>query len=407
MKPLSGLKVLDLSRVLAGPLCTMILADLGAEVAKVEPPWGDETRGWGPPFVEGESAYFLAVNRGKRSVALDLKRPEGQEAVRRLAQKADVLVENFKTGDLRRFGLDYESLKPLNPRLIYLSITGFGHTGPRAQEPGYDAALQGYTGIMSVTGEPEAPPMKVGVAWIDVMTGMMGAVAVLSALYEREKSGRGQHIDLSLFDVGLFALANLGESYLLTGKPPKRLGNAHAQIVPYGAFPAEDGWLVLAVGNDEQFVRLCQAVGLPWLAERFPTNAERVAHREAVVEALSQTLQARPRAYWLEKLKEVGVPAAPVNDLKEAFQDPQAKARGAVWTLPHPLLGTLPTLANPLRFLSRTPAGPGLPPPLLGEHTREVLLEAGYTSEAVADLIQRGIAKEAPPASQRRPDQGA
>lgn len=311
MKPLSGLKVLDLSRVLAGPLCTMILADLGAEVVKVEPPWGDETRGWGPPFVEGESAYFLAVNRGKRSVALDLKRPEGQEAVRRLAQKADVLVENFKTGDLRRFGLDYESLKPLNPRLIYLSITGFGHTGPRAKEPGYDAALQGYTGIMSVTGEPEGPPMKVGVAWIDVMTGMMGAVAVLSALYEREQSGLGQHIDLSLFDVGLFALANLGESFLLTGKPPKRLGNAHAQIVPYGAFPAEDGWLVLAVGNDEQFVRLCQAVGLPWLAERFPTNAERVAHREAVVEALSQTLQARPRAYWLEKSRRWASPPPP------------------------------------------------------------------------------------------------
>lgn len=407
MKPLSGLKVLDLSRVLAGPLCTMILADLGAEVVKVEPPWGDETRGWGPPFVEGESAYFLAVNRGKRSVALDLKRPEGQEAVRRLAQKADVLVENFKTGDLRRFGLDYESLKPLNPRLVYLSITGFGHTGPRAKEPGYDAALQGYTGIMSVTGEPEGPPMKVGVAWIDVMTGMMGAVAVLSALYEREQSGLGQHIDLSLFDVGLFALANLGESFLLTGKPPKRLGNAHAQIVPYGAFPAEDGWLVLAVGNDEQFARLCQVVGLPDLARRFPTNALRVEHREEVVEALSRALRARSRAHWLERFKEVGVPAAPVNDLKEAFQDPQAEARGAVWTLPHPLLGTLPTLANPLRFLSRTPAGPGLPPPLLGEHTREVLLEAGYTSEAVADLIQRGIAKEAPPASQRRPDQGA
>ena len=387
MKPLSGLKVLDLSRVLAGPLCTMILADLGAEVVKVEPPWGDETRGWGPPFVEGESAYFLAVNRGKRSVALDLKRPEGQEAVRRLAQKADVLVENFKTGDLRRFGLDYESLKPLNPRLIYLSITGFGHTGPRAKEPGYDAALQGYTGIMSVTGEPEGPPMKVGVAWIDVMTGMMGALAVLAALWERERSGLGQHIDLSLFDVGLFALANLGESFLLTGKPPKRLGNAHAQIVPYGAFPAEDGW--------------------PDLARRFPTNALRVEHREEVVEALSRALKARSRAHWLERFKEAGVPAAPVNDLKEAFQDPQARARGAVWTLPHPLLGALPTLANPLRFLSRTPAGPGLPPPLLGEHTREVLLEAGYTPEAVADLVQRGIAKEAPPASQRRPDRGA
>lgn len=393
MQPLSGIQVLDLSRVLAGPLCTMILADLGAEVVKVEPPWGDETRGWGPPFVKGESAYFLSVNRGKKSLALDLKTLEGQEVVRRLAQRADVLVENFKTGDLRRYGLDYESLKELNPRLVYLSITGFGHTGPRAQEPGYDAALQGYTGIMSVTGEPEGPPMKVGVAWIDVMTGMMGAVAVLSALYEREKSGLGQHIDLSLFDVGLFALANLGESYLLTGKPPKRLGNAHAQIVPYGAFPAADGWLVLAVGNDEQFARLCQVLDLPDLLARFPTNAERVEARKEVVEAISQVLKTQPRGHWLERFREKGIPAAPVNDLAEAFQDPQAQARGAIWTLPHPLLEALPTLANPLRFLSRTPASPSLPPPLLGEHTEAVLREAGYTPEEVARLVEKGVVR--------------
>ena len=393
MRPLSHIKVLDLSRVLAGPLCTLILADLGAEVIKVEPPWGDETRGWGPPFVQGESAYFLSVNRGKKSLALDLKALDGQEVVRRLAQRADVLVENFKTGDLRRYGLDYESLRELNPRLVYLSITGFGHTGPRAQEPGYDAALQGYTGIMSVTGEPEGPPMKVGVAWIDVMTGMMGAVAVLSALYEREKSGLGQHIDLSLFDVGLFALANLGESYLLTGNPPKRLGNAHAQIVPYGAFPAADGWLVLAVGNDEQFARLCQVLDLPDLLARFPTNAERVEARKEVVEAISQVLKIQPRAHWLERFREKGIPAAPVNDLAEAFQDPQAQARGAIWTLTHPLLGPLPTLANPLRFLSRTPASPSLPPPLLGEHTEAVLREAGYTPEEVARLVEKGVVR--------------
>lgn len=393
MRPLSGIQVLDLSRVLAGPLCTMILADLGAEVIKVEPPWGDETRGWGPPFVKGESAYFLSVNRGKKSLALDLKTLEGQEVVRRLAQRADVLVENFKTGDLKRYGLDYENLRELNPRLVYLSITGFGHTGPRAQEPGYDAALQGYTGIMSVTGEPEGPPMKVGVAWIDVMTGMMGAVAVLSALYEREKSGLGQHIDLSLLDVGLFALANLGESYLLTGTPPKRLGNAHAQIVPYGAFPAADGWLVLAVGNDEQFARLCQVLGLPDLLARFPTNAERVEARKEVVEAVSKVLKTQPRAHWLERLGEKGIPAAPVNDLAEAFQDPQAQAREAVWTLPHPLWEALPTLANPLRFLSRTPASPSLPPPLLGEHTEAVLREAGYTPEEVARLVEKAVVR--------------
>ncbi|TBH17527.1 CaiB/BaiF CoA transferase family protein [Thermus thermamylovorans] len=393
MGPLSGLKVLDLSRVLAGPLCTLILADLGAEVVKVEPPWGDETRGWGPPFAKGESAYFLAVNRGKRSIALDLKTLEGQGAVRKLAQRADVLVENFKTGDLKRYRLDYESLRELNPRLVYLSLTGFGHTGPRAQEPGYDAALQGYTGIMSVTGEPEGPPMKVGVAWIDVMTGMMGAVAVLAALWERERSGLGQHIDLSLFDVGLFALANLGESYLLTGKPPGRLGNAHAQIVPYGVFPAADGWLVLAVGNDEQFGRLCQVLGLAELQERFPQNAKRVENREEVVEAVSAVLKARPRAYWLDRLKEAGVPAAPVNNLAEAFQDPQAEARGAVWTLRHPLLGPMPTLASPLRFLSRTPAAPTLPPPLLGEHSEAVLREAGFTPEEVQALVEKGTVR--------------
>ncbi|MER3602665.1 MAG: CoA transferase, partial [Thermus sp.] len=298
MKPLSSIRVLDLSRVLAGPLCTMVLADLGAEVLKVEPPWGDETRAWGPPFVAGESAYFLSVNRGKKSLALDLKAKEGQAILRSLARGADVLVENYKVGDLARFGLDYASLREENPKLIYLSLTGFGQTGPRAKEPGYDAALQGYVGIMSVTGEPDGPPMKVGVAWVDVMTGMMGVAAVLAALLERERSGLGQHIDLSLFDVGLFAMANLAQSYLLTGVPPKRLGNAHAQIVPYGAFPAQDGYIILAVGNDEQFRRLCQALDLPALAEdgRFATNRARVENREVLLNLLSERLKERPRA---------------------------------------------------------------------------------------------------------------
>ena len=360
MKPLSGVRVLDLSRVLAGPLCTMVLADLGAEVLKVEPPWGDETRAWGPPFLAGESAYFLSVNRGKKSLALDLKAEEGQAILRALAREADVLVENYKVGDLARYGLDYPSLKEENPRLVYLSLTGFGQTGPRAKEPGYDAALQGHIGIMSVTGEPDGPPMKVGVAWVDVMTGMMGVAAVLAALLERERSGLGQHIDLSLFDVGLFAMANLAQAYLLTGAPPKRLGNAHPQIVPYGAFPAQDGHLILAVGNDDQFRRLCQVLDLPGLAqdERFATNRARVENREALTELLSERLIRRPRAFWLERMKEAGVPAASVNDLREAFQDPQAEARGTLWWVQHPLVGALPTLADPLRFFSRTPLDP-------------------------------------------------
>ena len=415
MKPLSSIRVLDLSRVLAGPLCTMVLADLGAEVLKVEPPWGDETRAWGPPFVAGESAYFLSVNRGKKSLALDLKAKEGQAILRSLARGADVLVENYKVGDLARFGLDYASLREENPKLIYLSLTGFGQTGPRAKEPGYDAALQGYVGIMSVTGEPDGPPMKVGVAWVDVMTGMMGVAAVLAALLERERSGLGQHIDLSLFDVGLFAMANLAQSYLLTGVPPKRLGNAHAQIVPYGAFPAQDGYIILAVGNDEQFRRLCQALDLPALAEdgRFATNRARVENREVLLNLLSERLKERPRAVWLERLKAVGVPAAPVNDLKEAFQDPQAEARGVLWWLSHPLVGALPTLANPLRFFSRTPLGPTTPPPLLGEHTFAVLEALGLSGEEIMALAQKGVVRgpglgqKTPPATQRHPPESA
>lgn len=293
MSALAGLRVLDLSRVLAGPYCTQMLADLGATVWKVEPPWGDETRAWGPPFIqpdqgagwrlgpEGESAYYLSVNRGKKSLAVNLKDPRGAELVRRLAARADVLVENYKVGDLARYGLDYATLAALHPRLIYLSVTGYGQTGPRRGEPGYDVAVQGLVGIMSVTGQPEGPPTRVPVAWIDLMTGMNGAIAVLAALLEREHSGLGQHIDLALFDVGLAAMANLAQSYLLTHRLPERLGNAHPQIVPYGAFEAADGWFMLTIGNDEQYRRFCRAIGHPELGEdpRFQTNPSRVEHR--------------------------------------------------------------------------------------------------------------------------------
>lgn len=394
MQALDGLKVLDLSRVLAGPLCTQMLADLGAEVWKIESPRGDDTRHWGPPFEAGESAYFLSVNRGKQSVVVDLKDPRGATLVRQLAAQADVLVENFKRGDLARYGLDYASLAADNPRLVYASITGFGQHGPRADEPGYDVVAEALTGIMSVTGEPDGPPSKVGVAWIDVMTGLTATIGILAALNARQASGRGQHIDLGLFDVGLMAMVNQAQSFLMTGTPPRRHGNAHPQIVPYQTFRASDGWLMLAVGNDAQFQRLVSAIGQPALGEdaRFRTNAGRVAAREALVAKLAAVFIDQPRAVWIATLTAASVPAAPVHDLAEACADPQAAARDAVWTMPHPLLGALKQMANPLQHMSDTPARATAPPPTLGQHTEHVLASAlALDPAALAALRQAGV----------------
>ncbi len=400
MGSLSGLVVLDLSRILAGPYATQMLADLGAEVWKVEAPWGDDTRRWGPPFREGESAYFLSTNRGKKSLAINIKDPRGQELVRGLAARADVLVENFKAGDLARYGLDYDSLAAVNPRLVYASITGFGQSGPRAHDPGYDAALQGITGIMSITGEPEGAPVKVGVAWIDVLTGLTAAVGILAALRERDVSGRGQHLDLALFDVGVAALVNQAQAYLMSGVPPRRMGSAHPQIVPYQAFAAADKWFILAVGNDSQYRRLVEALGRPdlWEDERFQTNAGRVEHRAELVAELERLFAGYTRAELLETLRAAGVPATPVNDVGEALADPQAEARGLLWELEHPKLGPTPLLASPLQHMNRTPATPSAPPPLLGQHTREVLSAAlGLSSEEMDELVAAGVvAEEAP-----------
>lgn len=400
---LDGTFVLDLSRVLAGPYCTQMLADLGARVVKVESPRGDDTRSWGPPFVGDESAYFLSVNRGKESLAIDLKDPRGRAAVRRLAMRADVVVENFKVGDLARYGLDYPSLAADNPGLVYVSITGFGQDGPRAQEPGYDAALQALSGVMALTGEPDRPPVKLGVAWIDVLTGSHAASAVLAALLARVRTGRGAHLDLSLFEVALASLVNQAQSALLTGQAPARLGSAHPSIVPYQAFEAADGAIMVAVGNDEQFRRLCAVLDLPELAadERYATNAARVHEREVLVPLLAARLAARPRAAWLEALKQAGVPATPVVTLPEALEDPQVRARGLVVEGRHPGVGPLKMVGSPLWHVRGPdgadaalfpPEGSSPVPPRLGEHSRAVLADdLGVSRDEIDAWVADGV----------------
>jgi len=395
---LSHVRVLDLSRVLAGPWASQLLADLGAEVVKIERPGtGDETRGWGPPWLttpEGtetrESAYFACANRGKKSVAVDLSRPEGQALVRRLAERSDVLLENFKVGSLSRLGLGWEDLSALNPRLVYCSITGFGQSGPYKDRPGYDFVVQGMGGLMSVTGEPDGEPMKAGVAMTDILTGMYVATAVLAALAHRERSGEGQRVDLSLLDVQVASLANLAESYLVTGRAPDRHGNAHASIVPYQAFATKDGYVVVAVGNDGQFARLCDVAARPELAvdPRFGTNAARVENRATLVPVLEGLLASRSTRDWVGALESAGVPCGPINDLAQVFDDPHVRSRGLRVEVPHPLAGSVPVVASPMR-LSRTPVHHGTPP-LLGEHTVEVLREVLGMEDTELEALRRG-----------------
>lgn len=376
--PLAGLRVLDLGRVLAAPLCAMMLGDLGAEVIKVERPGeGDDTRTWGPPWAEGpagrESAYYLCANRNKRSVTADLKTEAGRALVRRLAREADVLIENFFPGTMERWGLGYEALARDNAGLVFCSVTGYGSEGPEAGRPGYDFAVQARAGWLAITGEPEGEPMKAGVALADVLTGQNAAVAILAALRERERSGRGQRVEVALFDSALAGLVNVGQAALVTGREPRRWGNAHATIVPYQAFHAADRPLVLAVGNDAQWRRCCAVLGLPGLAEdpRFATNPARVEHREALVPVLEARLRERPAAEWLAGLEAAGVPCAPVQPVREALSDPAFTERGGLWEMEGPTFGATRSVGSPMRF-SRTPAGLRRPPPGLGEHTGEV-----------------------------------
>ncbi|MBF0306637.1 MAG: CoA transferase [Alphaproteobacteria bacterium] len=396
MGALDGLRVLDLSRILAGPSCTQILGDLGADVIKIERPGaGDDTRKWGPPYLadSGESAYYLSANRNKRSVTIDIARPEGQTLLRRLLAGCDVLIENFKVGDLARHGLGYEHLAPEFPRLVYCSITGFGQTGPYAQRAGYDFLAQGMGGMMSLTGEPSGDPVKVGIGNADLLTGMYAAVSVLAALRHRDRTGQGQRIDLALLDAQLAWMTAEAENFLISGQAPKRRGNAHPNIVPYEVFPAADGWLILAVGNDAQFRRFCQFAECPELAEdqRFATNSARVVHREDLIPRLRAILARQSRHHWLIGLEALGVPAGPVNTVPEAFADPQVQARGMRIEMPHPLAAEpVPLVASPIK-MSDTPPEYRRAPPVLGQHTDEVLDEFGLTPAEIAALRAAGV----------------
>ncbi|MCS6926485.1 MAG: CoA transferase [Candidatus Binatia bacterium] len=391
--PLTGFRVLDLSRVLAGPYCTMLLGDLGAEVIKVERPGvGDDTRAWGPPFAAGESAYYLCTNRNKKSITVNLKSAEGQEIIRRLACVSDVVVENFKVGELTQLGLGYEQLKELNPELVYCSITGYGQTGPDKDLPGYDFIIQGRGGVMSITGEPDGEPMKVGVAIVDITAGLFAANAIQAALLARARTGRGQAIDIALLDTQVAWLANVASTYLVSGQPPGRFGNAHPTIVPYQTFRAREGCFCLAVGNDGQWQQLCEVLGRPELAAdpRFATNPARVQHRDVLIPLLQEVFATREIDYWLHTLTAAGIPCGPVQTVVQVFADPQVLAREMVWTVPHPTAGVVRLLGSPLK-LSETPAKCYTPPPLLGEHTEQILSSLlGYTPQEIARLRASG-----------------
>ena len=403
--PLTHIKVLDLSRVLAGPWCGQLLADLGAEVTKIERPagadgsgGGDDTRTWGPPYLKdgagrdtSEAAYFLSANRGKQSVTLDISKPEGQEVIRRLAQRSDVVLENYKTGQLKKYGLDYASLSAKNPGLIYCSVTGFGQTGPYAHRAGYDYIIQGMGGLMSITGErddlPGGGPQKVGVAVADLMTGMYAGVAVLAALAGRNRTGLGQYIDMALLDVQVAMLANMNMNYLTSGDSPQRAGNAHQNLVPYQVFECADGHVIIGTGNDSQYTRFCEAGDRPELATdpRFSSNPQRVRNRALLIPLLAAMVKQKTRETWIGELEARGVPCGPINSVAEAFANPQVVARGMRIDLPHPVAGTIPMVRNPILF-SGTPLEYAAPPPMLGQHTEPVLRSLNYTDAEIAQM---------------------
>lgn len=396
---LSHIKVLDLSRILAGPWTGQLLADLGAEVIKVERlGCGDDTRSWGPPFVKdaegntADAAYFHSANRGKQSIGIDISTADGQALIKRLAAEVDVVIENYKVGGLKKYGLDYASLKAINPALVYCSITGFGQDGPYAERAGYDFMIQAMGGLMSVTGEAEGPPMKVGVALVDVMTGLYACNAIQAALLHRRETGVGQYIDMALLDVQVATLANQAMNFLAGGEPPVRLGNAHPNIVPYEAFPTADGHIILAVGNDSQFVKFCTLAGVPELAANpaFVSNSLRVENRADLTPQIAELMTHQSSDWWLEKLSEQGVPCGPINTIDKVFDDPQVQHRQLRVDLPHAVVGSVPSVANPIK-LSLTPIEYNKAPPMLGEHTDRVLTELGLSQDEIARLREHKV----------------
>ena len=402
---LGQIRVLDMSRILAGPWASQTLADMGADVIKVERPGkGDDTRSWGPPYVRdrdgnntSESAYFLCANRGKRSICVDISRQEGQELIRQFIPQTDVIIENYKVGGLKKYGLDYDALRELNPGLIYCSITGFGQTGPYADQPGYDFLIQAMGGLMSITGEkdglPGGGPQKAGVALADITTGLYASIAILAALVNRQQTGQGDHIDLSLLDVQAAVLANQAMNYLTTGVVPQRQGNGHPNIVPYQGFATADGHIILAIGNDEQFARLCKVIGQPELATdpRYSSNRERVSHRDTLVPILEQALYRKTAAEWLARFRTEQIPSGPINSIDKVFADPQIRHRGMQKQLAHPLAGSVEVVASPIRF-SHSRSTSHRAPPLLGEHTDEVMTRVlGMDEGRIRDLHRRGV----------------
>jgi crotonobetainyl-CoA:carnitine CoA-transferase CaiB-like acyl-CoA transferase len=391
MGPLTGTTVLDLTRVLSGPYCTMMLADLGARVIKIEQPrGGDDTRHWGPPFLGTESAYFLSINRNKESVTLDFKHARGRAVLDQLIAMSDVVVENFRPGTLARLGLDYATLAPKYPRLVYCSVSGYGHTGPRSQEPGYDAVLQGEGGLMSLTGAPDVPPVRVGVAVADIVTGIFACQGISAALYARERTGRGQQVDIAMLDTVAAMLTYQAGIYFATGQPPQRMGNRHPTIVPYETFTASDGEFVLAVGTDEQWRKFCEVAALD-AGDRFATNRERVTGYADLRPVIAARVHTQTRSYWIERLGQAGVPCGSVRDLHEVFSDPQIAARSMVVPMSHPTAGDIRVLGSPLK-LSDTPATQRTPPPTLGQHTESVLQrDLGLTRDAIDELRAGGV----------------